>query len=297
MPKGILHQFLFKCIVLFLLTSLAPCYADPQHKIVYLISPPRSLSVAFLRMMQARGDFQVYNEYTNVFLSQMPPHPDFVKVKILADAQTANLFLKEIISIRSRFLTESIEMASNKNVYYIYLLRHPHPALISFYKKRILVRGEKDFDKVVAYNREQLASYQYIYENLQILKQSAVNKPYIILTESLSINPEQTIEKFSHYIGVPYKPESLKWQKLAGSFTPEKDWHDVKPLEAVRLWHSDAMSSQEFGKQTVYATDAQGSPTFVEIKNLKHREICQKAYLENLRYYNLLLHEKNLIEG
>ena len=33
-----------------------------NHKIIYLISPPRSLSVALLRAMYERGDFQVISE-------------------------------------------------------------------------------------------------------------------------------------------------------------------------------------------------------------------------------------------
>ena len=49
-------------ISLFLLTTDSHAENKTENKIVYLISPPRSLSVAFLRMMEARGDFTTMNE-------------------------------------------------------------------------------------------------------------------------------------------------------------------------------------------------------------------------------------------
>src|SRR5581483_11402183 len=45
-----------------------------QHKIIYFISSPRSLSTAFMRMIQARGDFQIFHEPSQqAFFSMVEP--------------------------------------------------------------------------------------------------------------------------------------------------------------------------------------------------------------------------------
>ncbi len=48
--------------VILALFSTASLYSSYYHKIIYLVSTPRSLSTVFVRMMQARGDMSVFNE-------------------------------------------------------------------------------------------------------------------------------------------------------------------------------------------------------------------------------------------
>lgn len=70
---------MYKHIVLIWLLITAQSYADTApHKIIYLISPPRSLSTLFLRMMHNRGDFLVMNEPAQ-YASVKNVHPQFAQ--------------------------------------------------------------------------------------------------------------------------------------------------------------------------------------------------------------------------
>ena len=42
-------------------------------------------------------------------------------------------------------------------------------------------------------------------------------------------------------------------------------------------------------KKHSYDVDKDGKPTFDEIKNLEHKELCIKAYEENIVYYRMLI--------
>ena len=125
-----------------------------SNKIIYLISPPRSSSVAFLRMMQARNDFIIMHEptilahhffnHTKEFESGIitewynenaPKTFEEVKKQILENACIGQVFVKEMGFAAKDFLVENKDFASAQNVTFVILLRNPHHAIISFYKK------------------------------------------------------------------------------------------------------------------------------------------------------------------
>src|SRR5437868_4849815 len=70
MKKTSFKKYIFCIFSIFLAEKLMAL-----NKIVYLVAPPRSLSTAFVRMMQARGDFSVFNEpsiyaYTSLYYAE-----------------------------------------------------------------------------------------------------------------------------------------------------------------------------------------------------------------------------------
>jgi len=66
----------------------------------------------------------------------------------------------------------------------------------------------------------------------------------------------------------------------------------MKSKKAAMLWHKDALYSTEFNRPSLYEVDNNNNPTFSEITDLADREICKKVYEENLKWYHLILVEK-----
>lgn len=54
----------------------------------------------------------------------------------------------------------------------------------------------------------------------------------------------------------------------------------------------DAIKSTKFEKVRTYQNNQK--PTFAEVRK-EDLDICQKAYFDNLHYYNLILKNKDLI--
>ena len=120
-----------------------------HHKIVYLISPPRSLSTAFLRMIQTRGDFLILHEptmaaYCNVFSKEFgektykkdaPKTFQEVEEKILKAADNCPVFVKEMSVSSREFFSDQPHFIENVHVRFVFLIRNPHGMMISHYKK------------------------------------------------------------------------------------------------------------------------------------------------------------------
>lgn len=269
------------------------------NKIVYLISPPRSLSVAFLRMMQSRGDFTIMHEPSQFAfnLSYSPelvqnwfrPHAltsfDQVKTSILKEAEHRHVFVKEMSFAVRDFHTTDFELIQNPNVYFVFLVRSPHHTTISMYTKF------KDFFDSLAWQFPDVISYKAQYEIFMAVKAHGFNLPYVIRTEDLYTNPQETVQKFCDHVGIAFKPESLEWNDLGASFDGQKEWHEIKHTESIHHWHGDAIRSIGFGKPRSYEVDEHGSPTFSEIANLEHRKICEQVYREQMVYYHQLLEQ------
>ncbi|HZW61765.1 MAG TPA: hypothetical protein VFF04_06090, partial [Candidatus Babeliales bacterium] len=280
---------------LILMLCLTTSVTFPTKKIC-LISAPRSLSVAFLRMIEARGDFQILHEPSQYvfnlkhspievqkwFNLGAPKTYEQVKDLIINTSQEGNVFIKEISFAVYDWLTKDIEWIRNPDMYFVFLLRDPHHIALSFYKKL-----EPVFDGT-KHQFENLIGYQSLYEIYQVVKQHAKHKPYIILTEDLYTNPEKTIDQFCKAMDIPFMPECMHWDNLGADFNG-KEWNEIKHHDITYHWHGDALKSTGFGKPTMYARDADGKPTFEEIKNEEHRIAAIKAYEANLPYYHQLL--------
>ncbi len=284
-------------LTIFLLTSFLIQLNANQNKIIYLISPPRSLSVAFLRMMYARGDFKImhepcvlpyalihYKDHTkDWFRKDVPQTFQEVKEKIIQEAETGNLFIKDISCACKDLFLNDIEFIKNTNIQFVFLLRNPHHVILSFYNRI----------KEIADGFSDLVDYKSCYEIFKEVKKFTVNTPIIIFTEDLYSKPKETVQKFCKAVQIPFIESSLSWENLGEDFEGFKEWHETKFKEHTQHWHGDAIKSTGFGKPAQYKVDENGKPTFSEITNETDKKACGKVYEENLKFYNLFLLENS----
>jgi len=286
-------------IYLFLLSNFV---CTQLHAIIIIqVSPPRSLSTCFLRMMQERGDFQIMNEpFIAAFCKTHGDAPKFrpesfctadqVKEAIWYKAkQGSNLFVKDMSCAVLDALTVDDALLSCPEVYFIALIRNPHHALISFYKKILVLDGGtrvRNFNKMA-----DCFGYKEMYELIKVLKQHARNGVILTLSEDLEINPHAAVRRICEHCGIEFKPESLSWSPLGADFTGVEEWHEGKIAKATHFWHGDAINSTGFIALPSYHVDRYGDPTFSEIKSLYDRTLCMRAYGENKRYYDLIVKE------
>ena len=284
-----IRMHLFFCLfTAFIFTS--NLVAEP-HKIIYLISPPRSLSVAFTRMMQQRGDCAILHEphqfmycrdyaskWVHVFKGDSFQTGQELREHVLKLAEDKHVFLKEMSFALKPFLLDDREWIACSDVHFVFLVRNPHHSIISWYKRNPLV-----FDEGYSY----VCGYKPLYELFQEIAPYAKNKLHVIYTEDLYTNPEKTVKAFCDAVGIAYMPEALEWQDLGESFTGDAEWHELKHPEHTQYWHGAAIRSSHFGSPSLYEVDERGVPTFSEIENEEHRAAIRTVYEENLRYYRL----------
>jgi len=264
--------------------SLFACSAEP-HKIVYLISPPRSLSVGFLRMIEARGDFKIFHEPTisvyhrvNQFIFSQDWFKEgafqtFDEVKEAIFKENSNVFVKEMSFSLREFIDE--DLIKKPNVYFVFLLRNPHHTVISLYNK--IGSIVEDFQVATG--------YQAAYEIFQKIVESGARRPLVLFSEELASKPEEVVKTFCDYVEIPFEEKALSWQNLGENFGGHQEWHESKRTDLTQHWHGDAIQSTEFKPLKTYDVDDFGNPTFSEIKDSKDRKECEKTYLRNLPYY------------
>ena len=273
-----------------------------KPKVIYLLSTPRSGAMVFSRMMYVRGDFEIINEpgvQTFYFLHE-PGFPssitsyEEVKNKIAQKIVTCqNIFIKEMGYAAYDYLLQDPAFLQEQNYYIVFLIRNPHHALISNYKK--LRRG------IVSNVLHDVMSYKKLYELFEKFKKSGINQPSIILSEELVANSHKIVSQFCQRVEIPFKEESLSWQKLDENFSFEHEWnwyHD-KATQTANRWFDKAIESTGFTPEYLsnYAVDALGQPTFEEIENLEHRVFYKKISDDNLPFYKLFLeaYERDLL--
>lgn len=282
------------------LTSfLAPLQA---HKIVYLIANPRTCMVEFLRMIHARNDFKVMHIPANWAYCHVNNYLDIVKgwyredaptsyaearEAILKEAEIMPVFVGENTHTAVEFLAANEDFKISPQVQYICLLGEPHKAIISYYEKK------KDyFEKLPRCQLSKSIGLKDLYELLEEFERKNLPKPLILRSEDLYSKTHETVQSVCSYLGIPVKEESLHWEDLSEGFTSFPGWYTIELTDCATKWHSPAIACTGFTKPISYALDEFGTPTFEEITNPEHREICKEAWQDNLKYYNLLLGSK-----
>ncbi len=282
-----LKQVAFALVIAFSINpSMAIDSQKKPHKIAYLFSPPRSLSVTFMRMMEAYG-FTVFQEpslathdaeqFPEWFIPTAPKTYSAVKALIAKAAESNDVFVKEMAVSAKNFLAHEAEIVTDPNMFSIFLIRNPHHAIISLYKK---YNGIGDLP---AYE----CGYQATYELFIALQEKAKNKPLVIASEDLYEHPEETAKKICVHLKIPFKPSMLQWKDLGEDFTGHEQWHETKHKETTHHWHSDAIRSSGIKTPSTYEVDESGNPTFSEVA-AEHRQKVIAVYHENKRYYDLL---------
>ena len=274
--------------ILFLTTELSA-----HNKIVFLISPPRSLSTAFLRMIQARGDFQVMQEpfttASRTAQDQKSPEVlrsfELVKNEILKKAETSHVFVKEISQwVKDCFLNDK-DFLKRDNVYFIFLARNPHHATLSLCKKR---KPEEVEQGIIS----KFAAYEALYTIFTHIKNHAINSPRIILAEDLYTDVKSSNQTLCNYLKIPYLEDALQWSPLGSNFSG-KSWDHASNDNMA--WHQDVLNSSSIHMPTQYKVDINGNPTFEEVPTAAMKQECIKAYTESLSFYNQLLVEREYL--
>ena len=267
---------------------LADDFQSNDKKIIYLISTPRSLSTAFLRMMHARGDCIVMNE-PSILPQSVRLWRDMyfsgLKRYVLWEAENKHVFAKELAYHITQHIYQDIDFIKNPNVYFVFLIRNPHHSVLSLYKK--LKRYVKSCD-ISLFDQ---MGYKELYTIFQYVKQYSVHPCYIVLTEDLYTNSEKIIYELSKHLDIDYKLESLHWDNLGEDFNGKEEWSEKKPKQFVYHWHSDAIKSTGFKTPSMYEVNADGIPTFSEAADSDEQAVCKNAYAKQLPYYELLLQE------
>lgn len=280
-----------------LLCLIAPAL-NAQHKIIYLIAPPRSMSTAFLRMMDARNDFAIINEPSQAAWHSAEGHAfannwydkkagktfEQVKARIYQQAAKSDVFVKEMSYAVHQFLLHDKEFTSNPNVQFVFLVRNPHDIILSYYRKM----SDNDFKM---FNFSELVGGRASYEIYEHLKQHGVRTPCIVVAEDIYGNPDKAIREYCAAVDIPHKPEALHWEKLGKDFSGKQEWGEIKGQNATQNWHDAVLQSTGFGTPAQNKVDAQGRPTFEEVKDAL-KSICRDAYNTNMDYYIRMLEEK-----
>ncbi len=294
--KNYLLLLLFCLIPSLLLseTSLSP------SKTIYLITPSRSLSTAFTRMMSQRGDFEVYSEPAQrafmetywpeinaVFDTSAASHYSEVKALLLQSHQGQNIFAKEMGYAVKDFLKEDPSVLQDSNVHVAFLVRKPHAVVLSrYFRNKDLVSNIEQLDKT-----RLETGFEGVLEVLKLAKQYSPNPITVILSEDLAENPEGIISSFCAKLEIPFIKDALQWADGGDNFQGSTVWHETKELDGMYYWHARAIKSTGFAKPREYDLDAQGAPTLSEVGDKADRERLRGVYVENLFFYEKFLKE------
>lgn len=294
----------FKLMALIVMAmSFAPLLAE-HNKLVYSVCNPRSKLIELLRSFGTRGDFKVMHIPGNWAYCHEHNFTDIVKGWYREDAPSTYLKTKqdiyEELNKQSVFVGENTHTATDffeKNpdflkdprLQLIFLVSDLHAAVISYYIKK-----QEYFDKLPPTQMTDSIGLKGMYELLLKIIKNGGKPPHFIKSEDLFFKTKATMQSLCKFLRVPFKENSLQWPDASlgfESFT-QWGWYTIELTQCSKDWHMEAIKSTGFTKPSVYQVDAKGNPTFVEIANTKHRDICIQAYKDNLPYYELLCGKK-----
>ena len=282
---------------LFLILFSSSYISLSAHKLIILVSTPRSLSTVFLRMMENRGDFTIFNEPgIATFLTRRNNHLsiEFTTsttyenvLEILGKAHHAqNVFIKEMFFAAEEYLFSDY-FTQNPDCYFVFLVRNPHSTSLSNFNKLYSYCGsyEKIWD--IKENVPNHITYSALYGCYKNIAQKSMNKPYVVISEDLIENPEKIFADFCKYVDIPMKKEYLTWKPYEQTFDSKTSWNDSKSFETAHFWHDAALASTHITQPSIYHVDEKGKPTFQEIKDEQLRGAYKWEYYDNMIYYNL----------
>jgi hypothetical protein len=181
----------------------------------------RSLTTVFMRAISERGDFQTVFEpflplYWNARKEQegnghvknydgWPTDYEGIRSKIFKMAEQGPVFVKEAALHAIDRLLEDEELL--RRCKHMFQIRNPRRALLSSWK----VRGTQKRNLEDLGTFDQGRMFKRITElNLHFMDNGAT--PLVIDGEDFEDNPEGIMKAWCKAVGVPYKPESLRWK-------------------------------------------------------------------------------------
>ena len=274
-----------------------------SYNIVYLIANPRSGLVEVLRMSGERKDHKVMHipanwaychahkdqGFTDIakgwYREDAPTTYEAAKNDIYKEAEKANVFVGENTHTAKEFLEINKDFVSDPRVHFIFLVSDPHTAIINYYEKKA-----DYFDQLPVHQMTDSLGLKGLYEFREGLIKNGYKAPLVVKSEALYFNTKPTVQQICDYLKIPFIESSLQWKDLSADFKNFSDygWYTIELTDCAKHWHMDAIKNTRFSKPLTYETEG-GKPTFKEIKNEKHQQICMQAYEENKKYYDLLV--------
>jgi hypothetical protein len=194
---------------------------------LFLWSPPRSLSTAFLRMMIERGDHEVIHEPFSSIVVQG-------EVTIGEHTATTHDQLLDLLVQRARehrvFVKETTEYDYLNNGgaripgigRHTFIVRDPRASIASHYAMNpAMTCAEVGYE-----HQAQIARQAYA---------GTGERPVVVEAEHLVTDPEATVADYCAKVGIPFLPEALSW-------APQ----DHRAWSRTRQWHQDAAASTGF---------------------------------------------------
>jgi hypothetical protein len=305
-------KILLTCVTIF--SSLSIVAHDNHrehetHKLVVLISIPRSLTTAFLRAMK-QCNFLVMNEPGILPYQQATLNHDHLiaftqssaiaSIASFAEVQTRiknqlisnDVFIKDFACDTPHYIFEQGNLINNQHCYVIFLIRDPHASLVSIYRKLNkyhTLHGLSDESLIDPLHplTNKLMSYEFLYHTYEMVKASAHHTPIIVCAEDICTDAEHIMKQVCNFIDIPFNDKIINWQ-AHDDVSSQNVLGDDKPQAISAFWHSDALHSTQFHALTTYAVDHEGLPTFEEISDKSLRVKYQEVYKECLPYYEKL---------
>lgn len=244
-----------------------------KHQLIVMWAPPRSLSTAFLRVIAARGDFEVLHEP----LCDLAACGQYSHRRENGDATVLLSipdFLDHVDSLRNRgpvFVKDTCEFDYEadlvgsgylREAQHVFMLRDPAKAINSHFA----INPNLSSDEV---------GYRHLVKLYHQVKAESKAAPIFVEAERLAAAPQATIHAFCARTGLVYIPNSLEW---------EKGHLDI--WQRTQRWHLDAANSTGIGhvaKQYDFTVD--------------NHPPLQDLYRDNLPFYQYLKAEAGTDSG
>lgn len=199
------------------------------NKLLVLWAPPRSLSTAFARVMDARGDFIVLHEPLCDLAAGHAFEYEFEgEVRRIKSPQVLFGHVRELLSKGNVFIKDTCEFAYPNAIgtegypvdaQHLFMLRDPEQVINSHYAMNPALTSEQ-------------VGYRHLHDLYCAVKASCTRSPIILDADELVLEPDRVISAFCRKVGIEEKPEALHWQ--AGH---RRIW------QRTRHWHEDAAQS------------------------------------------------------
>jgi hypothetical protein len=193
---------------------------------VWLWAHPRSRSTALERMMMERGDVTVLHEPLVTLLDEgrvsIPDGPTLGSVAAVVDYANSlpgRVFVKDTTEHR---YTDHLSPELAAAVTHTFVVREPSATIAS----HVAVKAGASCSDI---------GYENLWLLFDLARRLAGTVPVVIDSDQLVRHPEPVIAAYCAAIGLPYKPEALRWE--AGG---RPEW------ERTARWHQAAGRSSGF---------------------------------------------------
>lgn len=241
---------------------------------IVLWAVPRSVSTAFERVMRARGDLIVFSEPFSVpyYLSAERASDRFGARSTGASTQEWTRVVRELVAATEAGTVFVKDMAYHvsprldrelvRNFRNTFIVRHPGHTL------RSLTRLLPDFTL-------EEAGFEQQYRLMRLVLEASDEELVVLDGEELRRSPATVVEDYCRRVGIPFLPESLRWQAgLLADWMRWEEWHgDVAGSTGIRPPRADPEPARPDGVDAaVYARCVEYYEKMVELGSVGDRQ-------------------------